>query len=220
MLAKEVIVKREPVNNAFAHNFFKEKAGNVERYDLSLNFDIKKYFKKNKSIDKYNDNFLTKSLIQSISSKGKNAKFKSKFYKFFRKFRSEMVSVDLGELGMSNFKYLVFNNLFRNLLKIKVFFKHSFHRIDKKIRKFSRGKSGKYTMKYNYVPAFKRVKNQMKSIKNEIKLAKGLTYDERFFEFFKTITYNYKNSFMFKNKKFAYKYIHSNSYNKILKKAM
>ncbi len=188
-------------------------------FSSKLNIKLSIFFKKNKSISRVHLDSIFKELVNSIMVKGRVTTSRNSIILFFKKFRKDFLQFDNSINYLIFFKCLHFNQLFENIFKTDIFFKFSFHRIDKKIRKFSRGKSGKYKIKFNYIPPFKRFRYILKSIKNEIKFSKGVFYEERFLNFFKTMTYNPQSSFIFRNKRFTYNYINRNMNNTVLLKS-
>lgn len=96
------------------------------------------------------------------------------------------------------------------LTSIKPLFSFYVYNVDKKIKKFSRGKSGKYIFIWKYIPSYKRQFSSFRWINKEIKLAPHSTYKERLVETLVNTIFKPDNSLAWKIKKFSYSYIFKN----------
>jgi mRNA-degrading endonuclease RelE of RelBE toxin-antitoxin system len=118
--------------------------------------------------DKTN-NYFIKALITSELNLFNN-KFSPYFYFYFSKFflqnnlfsNNAYLDEDKNNLFSNlerqfNYKYLIFNIMLKAFKPLYFIFNIYFNRIDKKIKKFSRGKSSKYRIIYKYVAPYKRL---------------------------------------------------------------
>lgn len=106
--------------------------------------------------------------------------------------------------------------LFSTIFNFNFFFKFSFHLINKKIRKFSRGKSGKYRLVFNYLPAFKRKKWIIKLLLKSLKLMVNQTYRKKWLHLISLLKYSPNLSLILKIKTFCNNYIFNNKFNSTL----
>ena len=72
---------------------------------------------------------------------------------------------------------LIFFDKFKDYTPIFNFF---IKKVDKKIRKYSRGKSGKYSLVWKYVPIYKRLYTVMRWFYKEVKFQKALNFSLKF----------------------------------------
>jgi len=103
-----------------------------------------------------------------------------------------------------------------SLMKIKVFFKFSFHTINKKIRKYSRGKSGKYKLEMSYLPFYKRFNFVLSLLKKNYKVVSHLKLGDAFLFLKHLVNFNLKKSLVFKLIGFINSYILKRKYNSSL----
>ena len=127
-------------------SMFTPPNNNVLFFFKKCNLNYFKYFKKNKSVFR-ESNSRFKTLARSLTFKGRTEFQKKNLFYLLTKYLYGR------SLNRVNHRYYLgdFLNLF---FSTEVVFKYSFHRLDKKIRKFSRGKSKKYKVVYNYIPFF------------------------------------------------------------------
>ena len=83
-------------------------------------------------------------------------------------------------------------------------------KVDKNIRKNSRGKSGKYSLVWKYVPLYKRMYTVMRWFIKDIKFQKGKTFRERLYKAFGLFIHNPENTFMGKCRKFNHFFVFLN----------
>ena len=106
-----------------------------------------------------------------------------------------------------NFNKWLFMNT-QNLLPIFSFY---IYKVDKKIFKNTRGKSGKFTFIWKYVSSFKRIHLVMHWLMKELKLKAGKTLNERLESLINTIVYSPKTTWIYKVKRFSHNYVYRNS---------
>ena len=226
----------------FSSPFSKFDDNSVLMFFNNCNIDYFNYFKKNKSVFRtpyrrfkilvnaithsgrkdssrklimgmykvfLNDHFFIKPFSSTNPSKnklvGKNQSKKNKF--------NMMKKLERLKLTLSYYTTEKFMNLFFGL---NVFFKISYHRTGKLIRKFSRGKADKFRTKYNYIPFFKRDRFKAKQFKKNLNYIWGNNYNERI----KILTWMYRWKFqkttIFYERKKAMKAIYSEHKNTVL----
>ena len=101
--------------------------------------------------------------------------------------------------------------LLENMVKLAPIFSFYIYKVKKKIFKNTRGKSGKYTFLWKYVPVYKRFKLIMFWITKEIKLKSSNTHANRLLLTFKDLLSNPTSLLAWKVKKFSHNYVFKNS---------
>lgn len=105
---------------------------------------------------------------------------------------------------------LFLKNFFLNhVSKVLPIFTFYIYNVDKNVRKFSRGKSGKYIFIWKYVPFYKRLKVILKLITKQVKFNQQRTFFFRLLANFLQI-HNNKSNFITKRKNFTYNYVFKN----------
>lgn len=113
-----------------------------------------------------------------------------------------------GKLINSNF--FIKNYLLLRLSNVLPVFSYFIYSVDKNIRKFSRGKSGKYVFIWKYVAPYKRLNLAMRWIVKDIKFAPNKKFSERFIKILTELITTPENSFAWKSKVFAHNYVFKN----------
>ena len=113
----------------------------------------------------------------------------------------------------SSFNFL-FIEAIKEYLPIFSFF---VRRVDKSVRKNSRGKSGKYIIIWKYVPTYKRLYTTLRWFIKDLKFHKLKTFKMRFFKILETFILNPKSSFLVKLRQFVHVYVFENLKNKLMK---
>jgi hypothetical protein len=90
-------------------------------------------------------------------------------------------------------------------------------RVDKSIRKHSRGKSGKYTIIWKYVPVYKRFYVTMRWFLKELKFQKLKTFTERLVHTLETFLLTPNLSFVYKLRRFTHFFVFQNFKKTLLK---
>lgn len=180
----------------------------------NMGMNIPKGFRKSKMYKFNLDGNHLREFIKSLTSKGLFSKIRSSLVKAFMLFLNYTNKI-------SPRKSLMFSDLLDIIeLSWKIVtptFKFTFHLIDKKIRKFSRGKSGKYRLSLNYLPPFKRMKYVFKVLKKNIKIFRDNTLDSRMFEMFKITLLKKKLNLLQRFDKFSNMQVYHNNRVKVLK---
>lgn len=109
-----------------------------------------------------------------------------------------------------NFEADVKSLIGKNLSQISPMFLYFVYNVDKNVRKFSRGKSGKYVFVWKYVAPYKRKFLMFKWLLKEIKFDDSRTLDTRLSNFFNTLFFNIKDTHAWKAKNFTYSFIFKN----------
>ena len=100
---------------------------------------------------------------------------------------------------------------FRYIRKMLPMFSFYIYKVDKKIFKNTRGKSGKFTFIWKYVTPYKRVFLVMHWLMKELKVRPGRNLSERLGSLVRDITNSPKNTWVFKVKNFSYNYVYRNA---------
>lgn len=107
-------------------------------------------------------------------------------------------------------KYNYFNILFQNIFKFTSLFSVYIYKVDKRIYKNTRGKSGKYTFLWKYVAPYKRLNLVMYWLSKELKFRSGRTLIMRLKELFTAVMYTPQSTWVWKVKKFSTNYVYLN----------
>jgi len=80
-------------------------------------------------------------------------------------------------------------------------------RVNKDLRKNSRGKSGKYMVVWKYVPSYKRLYITMRWFLKDLKFQKPSTLEARLFQILESLFLTPELSFLFKVRQFTHRYV-------------
>ena len=124
---------------------------------------------------------------------------------------------------MLNYGYTLENNSMttENTHSLKSFFEQKFKKstptfafniknVDKKVYKFSRGKSGKYKIKWQFIVFFKRLTFFIKMFIKEVKFLNGFKYKHRLYNVVHNFLTNNPSTQIFLIKNFSHNYIRLN----------
>lgn len=109
-----------------------------------------------------------------------------------------------------NVSFFLKNYLYSLLSKVSPIFSYFIYSVDKNIRKFSRGKSGKYTFIWKYIAPYKRIKLSMRWIIKDIKFHQGQKFNERLISTLENLLIEPEKSFAWKSKIFSHNYVFKN----------
>ena len=124
----------------------------------------------------------------------------------------------LTEKGLSFNNSLFFKrNLFDKLADYIPLFSFYIRKVDKSIRKNSRGKSGKYMIIWKYVPSYKRLYVTMRWFLKDLKFQKLKTFDERLIKTIETFLLTPELSFVCKLRRFTHFFVFQNHKKTLLK---
>ncbi len=108
---------------------------------------------------------------------------------------------------------------FKLLYKQIQFFKCTYHKIDKQVKKFTRKRDIKYQTKFNYIPPFKRKKWLLKEYIKSIDYMPHTTYSEKLLNLTIWWTNDFKTTYLFRNRRRIYWQILKNKYKTTLLKS-
>lgn len=123
--------------------------------------------------------------------------------------------LNYGSTLTTNNKQTDSNYYLKNYLQLKLnsvlpIFNFFIHNVDKNVKKYSRGKSGKYTFVWKYVTIYKRIFVAIKLLLKDIKFAHGQKLSNRIQNSMSNLFLEPKKTFLWKSKTFAYNYIFKN----------
>lgn len=111
------------------------------------------------------------------------------------------------EIDESYFYKNIFNTLFFKVVPLFSFFIYS---VDKNIRKFSRGKSGKYVFLWKFIPPHKRKYLIMRLLSKDSKFYSNKQFTGRIAQSFVNLLIDELKSFVYKSKVFSHNYVFKN----------
>lgn len=103
--------------------------------------------------------------------------------------------------------------LMKNVRKLEPMFAFYIYKVDKKIFKNTRGKSGKYTFIWKYVAAYKRSNLVLFWLMRELRMKPGRTFYERLYALLKSILASPYETWMWRARRFANNYVYYNCRN-------
>jgi len=106
-----------------------------------------------------------------------------------------------------NFNKMVFQNIYRML----PLFSFYVYKVDKKIYKNTRGKSGKYTFIWKYVASYKRIFLVMHWLLKELRVKPGRSLINRLDATMQTLVQNPQTTWVWKVRKFSHSYVYKNA---------
>lgn len=122
---------------------------------------------------------------------------------------NEDILTSLTSLHLSTGTFIK-NFLIKLLSQISPVFSYFIYSVDKNVRKFSRGKSGKYTFIWKYIPFYKRIRLSMRWIAKDIKFDQNKKFFDRISNVLLTLKSTPHKSFAWKSKIFAHNYVFKN----------
>lgn len=111
------------------------------------------------------------------------------------------------EVNLSFFYKNLLNQIF---FKINPIFSFFIYNVDKNIRKFSRGKSGKYTFLWKYIAPHKRHYLVMRLLAKDSKFYPHKKFLERILQTFLNLLFNVNESYVNRSKIFSHNYVFKN----------
>ena len=172
---------------------------NNKNFFKTFNFYIQNYRNFTK-FDAFSKNKKHLSFFFLLSNFEKNYTTKLFFFPFFYRNKSF-------EIKSSTFFKNSFLNSFNSINPIFAYF---IYNVDKNIRKYSRGKSGKYAFVWKYIAPYKRLFLTMRLFAKELKFRGEKKFHERFLNSISVLETNFKNSFMYQSKAFSHNYVFKN----------
>lgn len=113
----------------------------------------------------------------------------------------------------NSFEYLFFE-LIKDYFPI---FNFAVRKVDKSVRKNSRGRSGKYVIVWKYIPAYKRLYTTLRWFLQDLKFQKNRTFMERFKRILETLMLTPHLSLVCKTRRFVHAYVFHNLKNKLMR---
>ena len=104
-----------------------------------------------------------------------------------------------------------------NLEKYKSIFMFKVQKVDKRTRKNSRGKSGKYLILWKYVPVYRRIYTVLRWLIQDISFQKSYKFQTRFSRAIDLILNDPKRSIMYKCRNFNHNFVFKNFKKTLLK---
>lgn len=136
------------------------------------------------SLSFFEKNFLQKNFTFSLFSRPKS--FETKFSLFFK------------------------NSFLKLFLDANPVFAYFIYSVDKNIKKYSRGKSGKYAFVWKYIAPYKRLFLAMRLFSKELKFRTETKLHDRFLNSVLILENDFKNSFIWQSKSFSHNYVFKN----------
>lgn len=102
------------------------------------------------------------------------------------------------------------NYFFFLLSKVSPVFSYFIYNVDKNIRKYSRGKSGKYAFVWKYIAPFRRFNLAMRWITKDVKFSFEKNFSDRLLTVFSNLVLSPTKSFAWRSKTFSHNYIFKN----------
>lgn len=107
--------------------------------------------------------------------------------------------------------------LYREWFKFLPLFSFYVKKIDKLKRKHSRGKSGKYSINWKYVPKYRRFITVLRWFVKDVKFQKARTFDQRLLKSLEVLLYDSTSSLVHKFRQFVHTYVFQNHKKTLLK---
>lgn len=100
--------------------------------------------------------------------------------------------------------------LFKNIYQMLPLFSFYIYKVDKKIFKNTRGKSGKFTFIWKYVAPYKRLFLVMHWLLKELRIRPGRSLRDRLDSTFRILLATPEQTWMWRIRKFSHKYVYKN----------
>lgn len=171
--------------------------------------------------------------INTSASTQKNTSFFFSWLNLYLFGLNLLQTTSLNSNTLSNFKFqelinLKYNNIFVNndktiniafflknylyflLSKVSPIFSYFIYSVDKNIRKYSRGKSGKYVFIWKFIAPYKRIHLAVRWLIKDIKFNQSRIFNERLLKTFDSLVFSPEKSFSWKSKIFSHNYVFKN----------
>lgn len=106
--------------------------------------------------------------------------------------------------------YDIFLDFLKKLSNVLPIFSFYIYKIDKRIYKNTRGKSGKYTFIWKYVAPYKRLYLVFFWLVRELKVSSGRSYKDRMYSVLHNFFFSLNKTWIFRIKKFSHNYVYKN----------
>lgn len=104
----------------------------------------------------------------------------------------------------------IFVDFIKKLLDVLPIFSFYVYKVDKRIYKNTRGRSGKYTFIWKYVAPYKRLYLVLFWLVRELKVSQGKSYADRVYTTLYNFFFNLNKTWIFRIKKFSHNYVYKN----------
>jgi len=177
-----------------------------------------------------------RSFFKNINTSGSTQKNTSFFFSWFNLYLfglNLLQTTSLNNNTFTNFKFqelinLKYNNIFINndktiniafflknylyflLSKVSPIFSYFIYSVDKNIRKYSRGKSGKYVFIWKFIAPYKRIHLAIRWLIKDIKFNQSRSFNDRLLKTFNNILVSPEKTFSWKSKIFSHNYVFKN----------
>jgi hypothetical protein len=100
---------------------------------------------------------------------------------------------------------------FKNMYQMLPMFSFYIYKVDKKIYKNTRGKSGKFTFLWKYVAPYKRIMLVMHWLLKELRVKQGRSLNDRLVVLLNTLFNTPEKTWVWRIRKFSHAYVYRNS---------
>lgn len=146
------------------------------------------------------------NLIEKTMTKEQVSDFRQNHLYLRSSFTTPITDFGKTATNLDDFK----NLMYLKLMVINPVFNFFVFNVDKNIRKFARGKTGKYVFIWKFIPLHKRNALVLKLIKKNINFNNGKKLTNRLFNLLTQIFFEPQKTFLWKNKIFIYNYVFKN----------
>lgn len=135
---------------------------------------------------------------------------------FFSNFKfQELINLKYNNIFSNNDKtiniaFFLKNYLYFLLSKVSPVFSYFIYSVDKNIRKYSRGKSGKYVFIWKFIAPYKRIHLSIRWLIKDIKFNQSRIFNERLLKTFDNLLFSPEKNFSWKSKIFSHNYVFKN----------
>lgn len=107
--------------------------------------------------------------------------------------------------------------LYQELLEYLPLFSFYVRKVDKLKRKHSRGKTGKYTILWKYVPKYKRFITVLRWLVRDVRFQKARTFNQRLFRSLDMLLFDKSSHLVYKLRNFVHNFVFQNHKKTLLK---
>lgn len=164
------------------------------------------FFYPNQSFRSLKESFMSTTIYETSKKIEETSRLRTRFGNFIK---DDYIKYDL---------HLFFNSvLYQRLQKYLPIFAMKFKKVDKLRYKHSRGKSGKYTVEWKYIPSYKRMSVVLRWLTDDITLQKSFVFRDQIKKSLKLLLTDPSESVVVKNRNYVHKYIYSRYKNSLLR---
>ena len=164
----------------------------------------------------YFSTILNNSLDLKTEPSSTHKNFQVFFYTIFAtKFTNSFRSINLSEDFVTNFLKLNSDSFFKKSItnlfsEVNIVFSYYIYSVDKNVRKFSRGKSGKYSFIWKYVSPYKRSFLAMRLFVKDLKFRSEKNFADKFLNSIHGLKTNPRSTFIWQFKKYSHNFVFKN----------